>query len=357
MKLTAAILFAVTNAQREGGRQREKETPSSSDDAFAAYFGAGFDYNGDYGAAFDADAFGESAETNDYDAFGDLSFGDYTYPDSVDAAAVEEAVAADEANRPGNDDNDDGKTLIPGNTQATNDRTDSGFDAYCYENSASSLDDWATTTAGTTAAGATGTGKWRQCIGEGSACEVKVVRDLTSNDIVQVVSKCANEVSCVANMKQNFNPGSTGSNNVYQWYVQQACKPWRTVDGSGNDTGPMIGGRFSSNKERSTCFFCVEPCTGAETPTLPSTLMSATSNCVGPTAEGTADGAPANAVDGANNAINIFDHTKLAAIPSATNQFTTDNYYTTVTGVYTGTTAPLTVSRIQAVQLDTNFTG
>merc|ERR1711893_56372 len=97
MKLAAAILFAVSNAQRDG-RQREKETPSAADDAFSAYFGAGFGDNyGDYGAAFDGDSFGDSADSG-FDAFGDLSFGDYEYDGpAVDEAAVQASVAANEA--------------------------------------------------------------------------------------------------------------------------------------------------------------------------------------------------------------------------------------------------------------------
>merc|ERR1712048_656343 len=215
--------FAVTNAQRDGGRQREKETPSSSDDAFAAYFGAGFDYGSDYGnAAFGADAFGDSADDG-FDAFGDLNFGSYDYgTEAVDAAAVEESVAADEAdaaNRPSNNDADDGKTILPGNTANTNDRTNSAFNGWCWTNSGATKAAWAKTSAGT------GQGKWVQCLGSGSACEVKVARKISDGTIVQVTSSCANEESCVANMKQNFNPGTT-ANNIYSQYVQQACKPF-----------------------------------------------------------------------------------------------------------------------------------
>ena len=107
-------MFAVTSAQRnEGGRQREKETPSSTDDAFAAYFGAyDGDAFGDYGNAFGAESFGDSYDSAD--AFGDLTFGnydgDYDGVDTVDTAAVEQAVASDEANRPGNDNGGDRKS-------------------------------------------------------------------------------------------------------------------------------------------------------------------------------------------------------------------------------------------------------
>merc|ERR1712048_1117783 len=336
--------FAVTNAQRDGGRQREKETPSSSDDAFAAYFGAGFDYGSDYGnAAFGADAFGDSADEG-FDAFGDLNFGSYDYGNdaaAVDVAAVEESVAADEAeaaNRPSNNDADDGKTILPGVTTNANDRTNSAFDGWCWTNSGATKAAWAKTSAGT------GQGKWIQCLGSGSACEVKVARKISDNSIVQITSQCANEVSCVANMKQNFNPGTTssaGANTIYSKYVQQACKPFGAA---------VIGNRFKSNSERSTCFFCTEPCSTAES----GNSYSSSANCVGPSADGTADGAPANAVDSASVAIDIFDDATLAQTPSPTNKFTTDNYYTTVTGTLSGSPSSITISKIQAVQLATD---
>merc|ERR1719281_257970 len=166
-----------------------------------------------------------------------------------------------------------------------------------------------------------------------------------SRSLVQITSQCANEVSCVANMKQNFNPGTTssaGANTIYSKYVQQACKPFGAS---------VIGKRFKSNSERSTCFFCTEPCTTAE-----AASYASTANCVGPSADGVADGAPANAVDSATPpvAIDVFDDTTLDETPSPTNKFTTDNYYTTVTGTLAGSPSSITISKIQAVQLATN---
>ena len=74
MKLQAAILFAVSNAQRDGGRVRDKDVSSDVSDAFADYFGEANNAFGDYNAGDAAayDSFGDS-----YEAFGDLSFGDY----------------------------------------------------------------------------------------------------------------------------------------------------------------------------------------------------------------------------------------------------------------------------------------
>lgn len=356
MKLNAAILIAVTNAQRDG-RQREKETPSTSDNSFADYFGQAFGDYGDYGAGFNGDAFGDSADAS-YDAFNDLSFGDYgdNYDGAaidVNSAQIEEDVAAAvaaEPVRPGAQ--DEGKTLFPGNTAASNDRTNSQLAAYCWVSSGYTTTDWARNT----------DGRWDQCLGEASACEVKVVRDLSidnsqtnSANIVQVTSKCANESSCVANMKQNFNPG-TSANGMYNLYTYQACKPF-----SG------LGARFKSNNERSVCFFCVEPCATNSSP--------AGANCIGPDnatqASANADGAPANAVavgigqGGANVNIDIFDDTTLAtSVASGGSPGTTDNFYSTVTGTVSYTdansithTRSVTISKIQQLQLGGSFSG
>jgi len=332
MKLAAAILFAVTSAQRnEGGRQREKETPSSTDDAFAAYFGAyDGDAFGDYGNAFGAESFGDSYDSAD--AFGDLTFGNYDgeYVDGVDAvdtAAVEQAVAADEANRPGQDNNDDGKTFLPGNTSNAADETQSAFAAYCWENSASK-------TASDTAENnwALVGGSFKRCTGSASACEVKVVRDVASNNIVQIVSKCANESSCIANMEQNFNPRKLLSfqTSLYNSYMQQNCRPQHL---GGNSI--TFGNRHKFNKQKSTCFFCVEPCAAA----------AAAARCVGPNAGATA---PMSVAVGT---VDIFDESTLTGTDMLSN-----NYYSTVTGTITGG-KEMTVSKIQKEQLNAASAG
>jgi len=333
MKLAAAILFAVTSAQRnEGGRQREKETPSSTDDAFAAYFGAyDGDAFGDYGNAFGAESFGDSYDSAD--AFGDLTFGNYDgeYVDGVDAvdtAAVEQAVAADEANRPGQDNNDDGKTFLPGDTSNAADETQSAFAAYCWENSASRTSATATAELNWATSG----GSFQQCTGKASACEVKVVRDVSSNDIVQIVSKCANEDSCIANMEQNFNPRKLlgFQTSLYNSYMQQNCRPQKL----GGNTF-TFGQRFKANKQKSTCFFCVEPCTSA----------AAAAGCIGPNAAGNA------AMSVAVGTVDIFDEASLTGSDMLSN-----NYYSTVSGTLSGG-KQMTVSQIQKLQLNTAAAG
>jgi len=262
-----------------------------------------------------------------------LNFGSYDYgAEAVDAAAVEESVAADEAdaaNRPSNDDQDDGKSqaILPGDTANTNDRTNDALDAYCWEASSNSKAGWATIA----------NGEWKLCRGEGSSCEVKVVRKSSDDSIVQIVSKCANEESCVANMKQNFNPGLV-ANSKYAWYVQQQCKPFGNA---------VLGPRFKSNNEKSTCVFCVEPCSAND-----KNSFDGSQACVGPSADTVADGTPA--LNDGSTDIDIFNQATLNSIPGGSNPFTTDNYYVTVTGTITqgGVTEPITVSRIQALQLN-----
>lgn len=328
MKLAAAILFAVTSAQRnEGGRQREKETPSSTDDAFAAYFGAyDGDAFGDYGNAFGAESFGDSYDSAD--AFGDLTFGNYDgeYVDGVDAvdtAAVEQAVAADEANRPGQDNNDDGKTFLPGDTSDSADETKTAFAAYCWENTA-------VKTAADTAENnwALVGGSFNQCTGSASACEVKVVRDVQTNLIVQIVSKCANEDSCIANMEQNFNPRKLLSfqTSLYNSYMQQTCRPQHL---GGNAI--TFGNRHKFNKQKSTCFFCVEPCA----------TNTAAAGCVG---INTAGSGPESVPTGS---IDLFSESTLTGTDMLSN-----NYYSTVTGTLNPGAKTMTVSKIQADQIN-----
>merc|ERR1719374_30436 len=183
----------------------------------------------------------------------------------------------------------------------------------------------------------TNAGRWHRCLGEGSACEVKVVRILSDNNkttsVRQVTSKCANESSCIANMKQNFNPKIASAGNWYKQYLMQQCKPFG------------VGDRFKSNGERSSCVFCVEPCTETE-----QSSGVATGGCVGPSADGVSKGT----VNAAS--IDVFDPATLAS-NGAGNQYTTGNYYSTVTGTYTknSVSVSLEVSTIQAAQLGNDF--
>jgi len=300
MKLQAAILFAVTNAQRDGGRVRDKEVNSADvSDAFADYFGDANNAFGDY-AAVDAaayDAFGDS-----YEAFGDLSFGDY------DASDYASDVASDDAGRPAAEavsedvSDDDGKTTFQVNDVAPNTNLrPTSFNAQCFNGVASGSTTSATKTAWFTA------GRWKQCEGEMESCEIKVVR--RAGVITQIQSKCANGHSCTDNALNNFNPKrdpKAGANTDASWYSQyrhQQCRPL-VLD---QWTAGMIGAREKQND--STCFFCVEPCSyaGIENATRTSAELK-TSQCVGRAGSSAANdnSQPIN-----TSAVDIFDETSV----------------------------------------------
>jgi len=291
MKLQAAILFAVTNAQRDGGRVRDKEVNSADvSDAFADYFGDANNAFGDY-AAVDAaayDAFGDS-----YEAFGDLSFGDY------DTSDYSSDVASDDAGRPAGEEvsddvsEDDGKTTFQLNAN-TNLRPTS-FNAKCF-NGVAAGKDTATTTAAWFSAGT-----WEQCEGELESCEIKVVR--RAGEITQIQSKCANGHSCTDNALNNFNPKrdqkNGGNASWYSQYRHQQCRPlyldlW---------TPASIGAR--EQKSDSTCFFCIEPCNyaGIEAATRTSAQLKA-SQCVGRAGTSAAND---NSQPISGSAVDLFD--------------------------------------------------
>merc|ERR1712176_1460760 len=176
MKLFAAILFAATTAQRD----REREVEVSNDDSYDSY-NAGFGGDDAYGGSYDAFA----------DAFGDAgNYGDYGYDNADDATAAPVAV---EAGRPVEVvQEDDGKTVfIDGLALPASDPEDGSFNQNCWVARGTSSTAWFT------AGGGNG---WAQCNGgEHQACEIKVTRN-SKNEITQIVSKCANQQSCVDNM-------------------------------------------------------------------------------------------------------------------------------------------------------------
>lgn len=320
MKLQAAILFAVTNAQRDGGRVRDKEVNSADvSDAFADYFGDANNAFGDY-AAVDAaayDAFGDS-----YEAFGDLSFGDY------DASDYSSDVASDDAGRPAGEavsedvSDDDGKTTFQVNDSVAVNLRPTSFNAKCFNGVASGADSTATKTAWFTA------GVWQQCEGEMESCEIKVVR--RAGVITQIQSKCANGHSCTDNALNNFNPKrdpKVGAGTNASWYSQyrhQQCRPL-VLD---QWTEGMIGAREKQND--STCFFCVEPCSyaGIEAATRTAAELKA-DQCVG--RAGADNSQPIN-----TSTVDIFDETSVgtSVVTTALGALTLDaydaNFYGTV---------------------------
>jgi len=358
MKLQAAILFAVSNAQRDG-RVRDKEVNSAEvDDAFASYFddanyGDANNAFGNYGDAFGADS--------SYDAFGDLSFGDY------DLNAAYGSDVADDAGRPveaADDDDYDGKTTFEvadvDNTRPDSvDDTTTGLTARCFNSVGTDESSWF----------GSATAEWERCNGEIEACEIKVVR--RNGAITQIQSKCANAHSCVDNMLNNFNPKQTavtdGSTfSFYSMYKHMQCRPLYLHAWTPN----MIGAREKQND--STCFFCVEPCTLSNLGTTEYTTANLKANkCVG--RAGTAvDGSTSNSDPfSANNqagsakAVSLFDEQQMGqtavtvgGTDLALNAFD-QNYYgtheealtrTTVAGVIV--TENRVISQIQREQLN-----
>jgi len=309
MKLQAAILFAVSNAQRDGGRVRDKDVSSDVSDAFADYFGEANNAFGDYNAGDAAayDSFGDS-----YEAFGDLSFGDYAADYSSDVA--------DDAGRPVEEvaDDYDGKTTFE-EVQNTNevpdsvDQTTSGLLPRCFNGVGTDSTTWY-------AAGA-----WTRCDGEIEACEIKVVR--RAGTITQISSKCANADSCADNALNNFNPKQTAVGSThYSLYRHQQCRPLHM-----NNVALSIGPREKQND--STCFFCVEPCKHASPATLDAATLKA-QQCVG-------YGTAGNSQPIAASALDIFSETSLGSTARVTGGSTvtldglTGNYYATVTQTLT----------------------
>lgn len=309
MKLQAAILFAVTNAQRDGGRVRDKEVNSADvSDAFADYFGDANNAFGDYNAGDSAayDAFGDS-----YEAFGDLSFGDYAADYSSDVA--------DDAGRPVDavdDDDADGKTTfeqVVNTNQVPDsvDQTTSGLLPRCFNGVGVSAATWFAA------------GNWERCDGEIEACEIKVVR--RNGLITQIQSKCANADSCADNALNNFNPKTSVQTNRYSLYRYQQCRPTTLAGWTSTDIGPR------EKQNDSTCFFCVEPCTmaGIETDTTSTASALQTNQCVGKAAENNSK--PINGYD-----LDILDESSLGTKGIKTNSVTgtvdgtTGNYYSTV---------------------------
>jgi len=252
MKLSAAILFATANAQRD----RNREADAGNDAAAYDSYNAGFGGDDAYGGFYDAFA----------DAFGDVgNYGDYGYAD--DAATA--APAVEDAGRPVEvveEDADEGRTVfVDGLSQAASDPANAAFNQYCWRATGATAAAWFTP----------GTyNKWDKCNGgEHQACEIKVTRN-SANAIIQVVSKCANQQSCVDNMRQNFNPAKTSTQPVYATYAQQSCRPQHI----GTINTADFGKRFIQND--SVCYFCVEPCDNTAARSGNAAALEA-ANCVG----------------------------------------------------------------------------
>merc|ERR1739848_590329 len=194
--------------------------------------------------------------------------------------------------------------------------------------------------------------------GEYQACEIKDVRRFnkssSTNPITQIQSKCANEASCVDNMKQNFSPATADQTTHYSMWYAQSCRPM-TLAGLSHAS---VGNRFKVLD--STCFFCVEPCTDADVVAGSAADVAALEDakCIGKS------GAHFNSLpDKAGAAtLDIFDEAGLdqATIINAAGTGTdardlkTNNYYSTVVVNINGPQGQFNreISKIQQRQLE-----
>merc|ERR1712167_128261 len=101
-------------------------------------------------------------------------------------------------------------------------------------------------------------GFWNPCSGENEVCQIKVTR--RRNEIFSIVSKCANNKSCVDNMKTNYAPhwDPSGSQVYAASWARQACRPTFGESSLANFYGAASARARGGNP--SECFYCVEPC-------------------------------------------------------------------------------------------------
>lgn len=309
MKLTASILIASAHAQTRGRDSKDTDNENTDagafGDAFADYFG-GYDYGG-LGESFDYSGFDDQAFGNYNDAFGtdapatnaptaaptvaataaptmaatedpfagydfsgaDDSFASYDGAD--DSATLDDTVAdivadvVDAAGRPDGDDSEDGKSSTFIQNSATIALEGSPLDlsqysAYCFVGSSEAGFDPVTRKPHATQATDDwfGNGDWHHCSGENEVCQIKVTR--RQNEIFSIVSKCANNKSCVDNMKMNYAPhwDPSGDQVFAKSWARQVCRPTFGISDLENYNGANSARARGANP--SECFYCVEPC-------------------------------------------------------------------------------------------------
>lgn len=307
MKLTASILIASAHAQTRGRDSKDTDNENTDagafGDAFADYFG-GYDYGG-LGESFDYSGFDDQAFGNYNDAFGtdapatnaptaaptmaataaptmaatedpfagydfsgaDDSFASYDGAD--DSATLDDTVAdivadvVDAAGRPDGDDSEDGKSSSFIQQSITIESTPinlANYASFCFVGTAEATHDNASGKPnGAAAVTAWFTdGDWHHCAGENEVCQIKVTR--RRNEIFSIVSKCANNKSCVDNMKTNYAPhwDPSGSQVYAASWARQACRPTFGDGTLANFNGAASARARGGNP--SECFYCVEPC-------------------------------------------------------------------------------------------------
>ena len=304
MKLTASILIASAHAQTRGRDSKDTDNENTDagafGDAFADYFG-GYDYGG-LGESFDYSGFDDQAFGNYNDAFGtdapatnaptaaptvaataaptfaatedpfagydfsgaDDSFASYDGAD--DSATLDDTVAdivadvVDAAGRPDGDDSEDGKSSAFIQQSITLEVNLADYASFCYVSTAEATHDNASGLPNGAAAVTAwfADGSWSNCAGENEVCQIKVTR--RRNQIFSIVSKCANNKSCVDNLKNNYAPHWEPSNGQVfaKSWARQACRPTFANGDLANYNGASSARARGANP--SECFYCVEPC-------------------------------------------------------------------------------------------------
>jgi len=363
MKLIASILLVSAHAQtrfREGKDSDDSGTDGSITDSFADYFGGyeSFDYSGGFDAsAYDYNsAYGTAAPTGapavaatddpfaGYDFAGaDDSFASY---DGADAAATLDDTVADivadvvaaAAGRPdGNDDDETrGSAFIQTGATIEHHPDNSNYASFCWINTAEADLGTANHANQPVANGDAGsavnrwfaTGGWHHCSGENEVCQIKVTRRM--NNIFSIVSKCANNHSCVDNMKQNFAPAwdPSGSQKFLSSWARQSCRPTFGSTDAANFNGASGNARARGAVRPSECFFCVEPCramaavigspawVGDNASVEEQQKLMRDAYCVGKAFDdGSGFEAENSAVfeDGSGNVVDIFDEASMSA--------------------------------------------
>merc|ERR1711979_124352 len=297
MKLTASILIASAHAQTRGRDSKDTDNENtdagSFGDAFADYFG-GYDYGG-LGESFDYSGFDDQAFGNYNDAFGtdaaptvaataaptfaatedpfagyDFSGADdafSSYDGADDSATLDDTVAdivadvVDAAGRPDGDDSEDGKSSAfiqqPVVIEASVDL--SQYASFCFVGTAEATFNVADNKPNADATGLSfSTGSWNHCAGENEVCQIKVTR--SRNEIFSIVSKCANNESCVENLNSNYAPHwepSAGQAFAKSW-GRQKCRP--TFNNNALKTYNGAQSARARGGVPSECFYCLEPC-------------------------------------------------------------------------------------------------
>lgn len=297
MKLSVSILIAST----QGQRNREAKESDNDNTDVGAFADAFSDYFGNYDNTVDYSGFGEDPFDDYNDAFGtdvpvtvavtaaplDTTvaatadpFAGYDFTGAEDEfasydgaydASLDETVADivsdvidDVAGRPDSDDDESGKSSAFLQSGQTLEIGNADYAAWCWISSGVAtvhdinLKPVANNEVGSAYSAWFDNGSWAACHGANQVCQIKVTR--RQNNIEKIVSDCANQHSCVDNMRANFNPASppTGNNPFFSSWTRQICRPTFGNANAAAYNGGHVRARGAMTP--SVCYYCIEPC-------------------------------------------------------------------------------------------------